>query len=96
MTDVRFPCTHDPGRSRVAQALVERHAPGDGRAEPAGQQARREGAWCTVVEAMRDGTAAAGTAVAEDLDAPVRSSVTTLVHRDARERLRPGAPTTAG
>jgi protein-tyrosine-phosphatase len=38
----------------MAQALFERHAPEDIRAESAGQQPRREGVWPNVVEAMRE------------------------------------------
>jgi arsenate reductase len=38
----------------MAQALFERHAPADIRAESAGQQPRLEGVWPNVIEAMRE------------------------------------------
>ena len=53
MTYVLFVCTHNAGRSQMAQALLERHAPDDIRAEPAGQQPAPQ-VWPEVVEAMRD------------------------------------------
>jgi arsenate reductase len=51
---VLFVCTQNAGRSQMAQALFERHAPAEVRAESAGQQPRREGVWPNVVEAMRE------------------------------------------
>jgi len=51
---VLFVCTHNAGRSQMAQAFFERHAPPDVRAESAGQEPRREGVWPNVVEAMRE------------------------------------------
>jgi arsenate reductase len=51
---VLFVCTQNAGRSQMAQALFERHAPDDVRAESAGQQPRREGVWPNVVAAMRE------------------------------------------
>ena len=54
MKYVLFVCTQNAGRSQMAQALFERHAPVDVRAESAGQQPRREGVWPNVVEAMRE------------------------------------------
>jgi arsenate reductase len=51
---VLFVCTHNAGRSQMAQAFFERHAPDDMRAESAGQKPRREGVWPNVVEAMRE------------------------------------------
>ena len=38
MKYVLFVCTHNAGRSQMAQALFERHAPPDIRAESAGQE----------------------------------------------------------
>ena len=38
MEYVLFVCTHNAGRSQMAQALFERHAPDDMRAKSAGQQ----------------------------------------------------------
>ena len=52
MKKVLFVCTHNAGRSQMAEALFNRYAPNDVRAESAGQQPRSEGVWPTVVEAM--------------------------------------------
>ena len=46
-------CTHNAGRSQMAEALFERYAPEDIRAESAGQQPARH-VWPQVVEAMRE------------------------------------------
>jgi arsenate reductase len=54
MKYVLFVCTQNAGRSQMAQALFERHAPADVRAESAGQQPRREGVWPNVIDAMRE------------------------------------------
>jgi protein-tyrosine-phosphatase len=53
MRYVLFVCTHNAGRSQIAQAFFERHAPPDLRAESAGQ-APAETIWPNVVEAMRE------------------------------------------
>ena len=53
MKYVLFVCTHNAGRSQMAQALFERHAPSDIRAESAGQEPA-EHVWPEVVEAMRE------------------------------------------
>ena len=53
MKYVLFVCTHNAGRSQMAQALLERHAPDDIRAESAGQQPAPQ-VWPEVVEAMRE------------------------------------------
>ena len=53
MKYVLFVCTHNAGRSQIAQALFERHAPPDIRAESAGQEPA-EYVWPEVVEAMRE------------------------------------------
>jgi arsenate reductase (thioredoxin) len=50
---VLFVCTHNAGRSQMAQALFERHAPPDIRAESAGQEPA-ERVWPEVVEAMHE------------------------------------------
>jgi arsenate reductase len=50
---VLFVCAHNAGRSQIAQAFFERHAPADLRAESAGQ-APAEAIWPNVVEAMRE------------------------------------------
>jgi protein-tyrosine-phosphatase len=50
---VLFVCTHNAGRSQMAEALFNRHAPDDMRAESAGQQPG-ERVWPAVVEAMRE------------------------------------------
>ena len=53
MKYVLFVCTHNAGRSQMAQAFFERHAPDDIRAESAGQRPGRE-VWPAVVEAMKE------------------------------------------
>jgi arsenate reductase len=50
---VLFVCTHNAGRSQMAQAFFERHSPDDIRAESAGQEPARE-VWPAVVEAMSE------------------------------------------
>jgi arsenate reductase len=54
MKKVLFVCTHNAGRSQMAEALFNRLAPDDVRGESAGQQPRREGVWPAVVEVMRE------------------------------------------
>ena len=53
MRYVLFVCTHNAGRSQMAQAFFERYAPADLRAESAGQEPA-EAIWPNVVEAMRE------------------------------------------
>ena len=53
MRYVLFVCTHNAGRSQMAQALFERHAPDDIRAESAGHQPA-DRIWPEVVEVMRE------------------------------------------
>jgi arsenate reductase (thioredoxin) len=53
MKYVLFVCNHNAGRSQMAQALFERHAPDDVRAESAGSQPAKE-LWPSVIEAMRE------------------------------------------
>jgi len=53
MKYVLFVCTHNAGRSQIAQAFFERVAPDDLRAESAGQEPAAE-IWPNVVEAMRE------------------------------------------
>ena len=53
MKYVLFVCTHNAGRSQIAQALFERYAPDDVRAESAGSQPGRH-VWPEVVEVMRE------------------------------------------
>ena len=53
MTCVLFVCTHNAGRSRMAQAFFERLAPSDIRAESAGSEPRAE-IWPEVVTAMAE------------------------------------------
>lgn len=53
MKYVLFVCTHNAGRSQMAQAFFERHAPPDLRAESAGQEPA-DAVWPEVVEAMRE------------------------------------------
>ena len=51
MKHVLFVCNHNAGRSQMAQALFERHAPADMRSESAGADPARE-VWPGVVQAM--------------------------------------------
>jgi arsenate reductase len=53
MKYVLFVCTHNAGRSQMAQAFFERDAPQDVRAESAGQEPA-ESVWPNVVEAMAE------------------------------------------
>jgi protein-tyrosine-phosphatase len=53
MRYVLFVCNHNAGRSQMAQAFFERHAPLDVRAESAGSTPARR-LWPTVVEAMAE------------------------------------------
>jgi arsenate reductase len=53
MRYVLFVCTHNAGRSQIAQAFFEKYAPDDLRAESAGSNPRDE-VWPVVVEAMRE------------------------------------------
>ena len=53
MRYVLFVCTHNAGRSQIAQAFFEKYAPPDLRAESAGQ-APADAIWPNVVEAMRE------------------------------------------
>jgi arsenate reductase len=53
MRYVLFVCTHNAGRSQMAQAFFERYAPADVRAESAGQEPA-DAIWPNVVEAMRE------------------------------------------
>ena len=53
MKYVLFVCTHNAGRSQMAQAFFERHAPDDVRAESAGQEPA-DAVWPEVVEVMRE------------------------------------------
>jgi arsenate reductase len=50
---VLFVCNHNAGRSQMAQALFERHAPDDVRAESAGSAPAKQ-LWPNVVEVMRE------------------------------------------
>jgi protein-tyrosine-phosphatase len=53
MKYVLFICTHNAGRSQMAQAFFERHAPEDVRAESAGSDPAQQ-LWPSVVEVMRE------------------------------------------
>jgi arsenate reductase (thioredoxin) len=53
MKYVLFVCTHNAGRSQMAQAFFERHAPEDIRAESAGSDPATA-VWPAVIEAMEE------------------------------------------
>ena len=53
MKYVLFVCTHNAGRSQMAQALFERYAPDDVRGESAGSDPARH-VWPEVIEVMRE------------------------------------------
>ena len=53
MKYVLFVCTHNAGRSQMAQALFERYAPEDVRGESAGSNPARQ-LWPEVIEVMRE------------------------------------------
>jgi arsenate reductase (thioredoxin) len=53
MKHVLFVCTHNAGRSQMAQAFFERHTADDMRAESAGTQPARA-IWPEVIEVMRE------------------------------------------
>jgi arsenate reductase len=53
MKYVLFVCTHNAGRSQMAQALFERYAPEDVRSESAGSDPARQ-VWPAVIEVMRE------------------------------------------
>lgn len=53
MKYVLFVCTHNAGRSQIAQALFERYAPDDVRGESAGSDPVRH-VWPEVIEVMRE------------------------------------------
>ena len=53
MKYVLFICTHNAGRSQIAQAFFERHAPEGVRAESAGSDPAQH-LWPSVVEVMRE------------------------------------------
>lgn len=85
MRHILFVCTQNAGRSQMAQALFERHAPADVRAESAGQEPRREGIWPNVLEAMQE--------IGIDLSdrRPKRLSVEMQLHADWAITLACGA-----
>lgn len=75
MKYVLFVCTHNAGRSQIAQALFERYGPEDVRAESAGSDPSPR-VWPEVVEVMRE--------VGIDLSGkkPKRLSVEMQLHAD--------------
>jgi protein-tyrosine-phosphatase len=75
MKYVLFVCTHNAGRSQMAQALFERYAPDDIRGESAGSDPARQ-VWPEVIEVMRE--------LDIDLSArkPTRLSVEMQLHAD--------------
>jgi arsenate reductase (thioredoxin) len=75
MRYVLFVCTHNAGRSQMAQAFFERYAPEDIRAESAGQSPA-DAIWPNVVEAMRE----VGIEIADRR--PKRLDLETQLHAD--------------
>ncbi len=75
MKYVLFVCTHNAGRSQMAQALFERACPGDCRGESAGTDPARQ-IWPEVVDVMRE--------IGIDLSGrkPKRLSVEMQLHAD--------------
>lgn len=75
MKYVLFVCTHNAGRSQMAQALFERYAPDDVRGESAGSDPARR-VWPEVIEVMRE--------IGIDLshNKPKRLSVEMQLHAD--------------
>ena len=75
MKYVLFVCTHNAGRSQIAQALFERYGPDDVRAESAGSQPTQR-VWPAVVEVMNE--------IGIDLsrNKPKRLSVEMQLHAD--------------
>jgi arsenate reductase len=75
MKYVLFVCTHNAGRSQIAQALFERYGPDDVRAESAGSQPTQR-VWPDVVEVMNE--------IGIDLsrNKPKRLSVEMQLHAD--------------
>jgi len=75
MKYVLFVCTHNAGRSQIAQALFERYAPEDVSAESAGSDPARR-VWPEVIEVMQE--------VGIDLSAnkPKRLTVEMQLHAD--------------
>ena len=75
MRYVLFVCTHNAGRSQMAQTLFERYAPDDVRAESAGSEPAPR-VWPEVIEVMRE--------LDIDLSAhrPKRLSVEMQLHAD--------------
>lgn len=85
MKHVLFVCTHNAGRSQMAQAFFERHGPADMVAESAGQSPRRQGIWPNVIEAMAE--------IGIDLSQrrPVKVTVEMQLHADWAITLACGA-----
>jgi arsenate reductase len=74
MKHVLFVCTHNAGRSEMAEAFFNRSAPEDVRAESAGDAPSRQ-IWPEVITAMRE------------VGIPVRFFVLTVAARQARDCL---------
>ena len=97
MKYILFVCTHNAGRSQMAQAFWKKYAPADVRAESAGQEPAKA-PWPEVVEVMREvgidisqwrpKKLDADAILAGYDDVPVQSMVQTIAYREARECLR--------
>jgi arsenate reductase len=86
MKYVLFVCTHNAGRSQMAEALFQRYAPGDVRAESAGSDPGRA-VWPAAVDVMPE----------IDIDIsdrrPKRLTIEMQLHADwAPSSARPGRP----
>ena len=78
MRYVLFVCTHNAGRSQMAQAFFNKYAPEDLRAESAGQEPA-PGVWPEVVEVMREKDIDLATAKPQRLTAELAADAQWLV-----------------
>jgi protein-tyrosine-phosphatase len=90
MKYVLFVCTHNAGRSQIAQAFFEKYAPDDVRAESAGQEPA-EAIWPNVVEAMRE----VGIDLSTKRLTTTRPSVRSCSHSPTAQHANASTPTAA-
>ena len=86
MRHVLFVCNHNAGRSQMAQAFFERHAPEGFRAESAAPTPQSRSTQWSLRRCAR--SACADVILDEYDGAPVRSFVLQLAHRRTRDCLR--------